>query len=471
MEYDIILKNGRIVDAVNDVNEICDLGIKEGRIVKVAKDININKTKQHFNLSGKIVIPGIIDTHVHVSEWLGGCFGHKMLALAGVTTAIDFSGPIESVLEMARDYGNGINLACINYIRPGHTVENENPSSKELEKLLINSLKQGAIGYKLLGGHYPLTPEATAYAIDIANKHKAYVAFHVGTLNSGSNLEGLKEAVKLAEDNKLHIAHINSYCRGQVDEPQLESLKALELLKESSNIVSESYLSPLNGTSAICNDGLPESRVTCTCLEMGGFPPTEKGLSDAIREGWALINIKSGGINTVTSGEEGVKHWLGQGKSGTVSFPVNPGISRYILAVGKDKKGKFIIDALSTDGGGIPRNTIVENGLLLVKWGALTLKDFIIKSSSNPAKILGLKDKGHLGEGADADITVIDWERDKAYMTIVSGEIVMYDGLVVGKGTTFITTDIGAETVKSYGLKPLVIHLSESSFYNGYKSN
>ena len=40
----------------------------------------------------------------------------------------------------------------------------------------------GSLGIKLLGGHYPLTSEATARAIEVANQKKAYVAFHAGSL-------------------------------------------------------------------------------------------------------------------------------------------------------------------------------------------------------------------------------------------------------------------------------------------------
>ena len=58
-----------------------------------------------------------------------------MMAQAGVTTALDMSGPIDSVLDIARDYGVGLNLACINYVRPGHTVTDTNPREGELETL------------------------------------------------------------------------------------------------------------------------------------------------------------------------------------------------------------------------------------------------------------------------------------------------------------------------------------------------
>ena len=100
-----------------------------------------------------------------------------MLALAGVTTALDMAGPIESVVELARDHGAGLNIACINYIRPGHTVATTNPTKNELRELLAKSLNGGAIGLKLLGGHFPMTPEAAAQSIAVAADEGAYIAF------------------------------------------------------------------------------------------------------------------------------------------------------------------------------------------------------------------------------------------------------------------------------------------------------
>ena len=58
------------------------------------------------------------------------------------------------------------------------------------------------------------------------------------------------------------------------------------------------------------------------------------------------------------------------------------------------------MDSFSTDGGCYPRNVIVENGLLLVKFGALNLNEYAVKASLNGARALGLKNKGHLSVGS-----------------------------------------------------------------------
>lgn len=465
VKYDILLRKGRVVDPVNRVDEVLDLGIKGGQIVALAPELDVSEAAEVFTIPGALVVPGLVDIHVHISAWIGGYRGHKMLALAGVTTALDLSGPVETVLEMARDHGTGLNIACLNYVRPGHTVKSTDPSREELEDLIRESMAKGALGFKLLGGHYPLTPEATARAIEVANQYNAHVSFHAGTLANGSDLNGFKEAVELAGDNILHLAHINSYCRGRVKPVLEECQEAIETLQAHPNIICESYLSAVNGTSSKCSAGEPESNVTKTCLEAGGFPPTEEGFEAAIRAGWAQINMEAGGVNKLAVGEEGVRYWRSRGTDGTVSFAVNPGESRYLIATAKRADGSFVVDAIGTDGGGIPRNTIVELGLPMVKFAGFTLEEFVRKGSINPARILGLQNKGHLGLGADADVTVLDWERNKAQMTIANGKLVMYDGAVVGQGATFITTAAGKANVESYGLQPLVVDYKTGGGY------
>jgi len=84
----------------------------------------------------------------------------------------------------------------------------------------MNVLKKGAVGIKIIGGHYPLTPETTAHVIKCCNEKKVGVAFHCGSLATGSHLNGFKESVQLADGQRLYIPHINGYCRGLVKDPQ-----------------------------------------------------------------------------------------------------------------------------------------------------------------------------------------------------------------------------------------------------------
>lgn len=463
----MLLRNAHVVDPAQGLDGLFDVAIANGKISEIGIGLSGAAADDIFDLAGYHLVPGIVDLHVHVSEWLGGRYGHKMLAEAGVTTALDMSGPMSGVLAMASRHGAGLNIASIEYVRPGETVASTDPSRQELARLLDKSLASGSLGLKLLGGHYPLTPQATAEAIRLVNEKQAYVAFHAGSTETGSHIVGMLEAVRLADGGSMHLAHANSYCRGAVRDHMVETEEAIAALLANPRIVSESYLGLINGTSAQCVDGLPASKVTERCLLLGGFTPDEAGMEAAILAGWAQINMEASGHVELRVGTEARDYWRALDTNAPVSFAVNPPEPRIRLAAARRTDGDFVVDAISTDGGGIPRNVILGMGLSLVKLQVLSLSDFVKKITFNPAQILGLKNKGHLSPGADADITVFDYEAQQPVMTVVNGNLSMYHGLVVGTGSSIITTEQGVNAVNQVGLTPIVVNLAESTLYRG----
>lgn len=461
MKYDLLLKNGFVVDYHTDMAQAADIAVKDGKIAKITAGISVSESREVYDLEGLTVIPGIVDPHVHVSSWLGGGVGHKMLAKAGVTTALDMSGPGESVLDLAASYGVGINIATIEYVRPGHTVKSVDPDDKEISELLKKLMKQGSIGVKMLGGHYPLTPEATGRCIKMAAKLNAYIAFHAGTTHKGSNIDGFLEAVEIADGLPLHLAHINAYCRGIIKPYMEETEIAVKTLTANPNIMSEAYLSPVNGTSAEIVDGVPGSDVTKRCLVTGGFTADEKGMREAILSGWAQINYPYAGETILITGKQAEEYWRSKNTDVTVSFAVNPVEPRIRLAAAKRPDGSFVVDCISTDGGGIPRNVIIPMGMALLDLGALSWKEFVQKVSYNPSRMLGLVNKGSLAEGKDADITVINTQKRETEMTFIDGNICLHKGSVFGKGGKIITTKEGEAYVKSKGLDTIIINLED----------
>ena len=63
----LLIKGGRVIDPENKLDEICDILIEECRISKVAKNIKTEADKV-IDAKNKIVIPGLVDMHVHLRE-------------------------------------------------------------------------------------------------------------------------------------------------------------------------------------------------------------------------------------------------------------------------------------------------------------------------------------------------------------------------------------------------------------------
>ena len=65
--YDLIIKNGRVVDPLNHIDGVMDVAIENGKIAEVASEIT-SQSKEVLDASGKIVMPGIIDMHTHMRD-------------------------------------------------------------------------------------------------------------------------------------------------------------------------------------------------------------------------------------------------------------------------------------------------------------------------------------------------------------------------------------------------------------------
>ncbi len=465
MSYDLLIRNGRVLDPTHDLDMIADVGIRSGRIADVGSALPTAQADRILDATGGWVVPGLIDLHVHLSSEFNGAFAHAMLARAGVTTALDMAGPVEDVLEIATNHGAGLSIAILDRIKPGERVASSDPTAAEIRAAIDTALDHGAFGVKILGGHFPLTPPATRIVFEAANELGCWNAFHCGTTETGSNLLGLRESMTLTEGLRAHIAHINSYCRGAIRRAEDEALEAIDLLTERPELVSESYLAVINGTWGNIVNGQVESGTSRNALVQGGFEATEAGLEAAIVAGYAHVHAREGDQTVLLVGSAGVDTWRAHGTFTGMSFPVNPPSPRLMLASAKTSSGRFVVRAIATDGGGIPRNDMVASGLRLVDLGVLTPHEWVIKTAAAPAAMLGLADRGHLGEGAAADVAVLDPGSASVRTTIASGNIVMHGGVVNGKGTRILTTPRGEAAVRARGLEAQVIAEHASGLY------
>ncbi|MDP7261540.1 MAG: amidohydrolase family protein [Dehalococcoidia bacterium] len=472
--YDLLIQNGRVLDADTDFDQISDLAISNGRIERIDPAINPALADDLIDATGQWVIPGMIDTHVHVSNAAGlgriRGLGLQMVAASGATTVIDLGGSMDALRAGIVARGSGVNVGSLGYLKPGETVPEGRLSADSILEIVGEALDVGSLGIKLWGGYYPFTPEETSRFIAAANQLVGYVAYHVGTTETGSRLDGLREVPSLlGRTGKVHLAHINAYCRGSilpVEEEILEALQIVESLRQQ--VVSEVHLARPNFTLGKCDEnGNVLADVVGNCLRLRNYDPTDNGIRAALRDGYAsTVEETSTGL-VLVSGERGVELFDAGNTDLPMSFPVNSAESAFQLTAAKDSEGEFIIDAVGSDAGALPRNVNIEQSMRLVIFGALEPLELVQKLSLNPAKMIGLESKGRLTEGLDADITIIDPDLGKASYGFVGGELIMIRGRVVGRGGTILTTPRGERAMEATGLPFETIDITKAMMYSG----
>ena len=105
--FDLILKGGRVIDPARDATPLLDVAIANGRIAAVADNILASSARASIDCRGKLVLPGLIDTHAHVYQYVTGGFGLNadMCGVqSGVTTLVDQGGPSCMTLPGFRNY-------------------------------------------------------------------------------------------------------------------------------------------------------------------------------------------------------------------------------------------------------------------------------------------------------------------------------------------------------------------------------
>ena len=486
--YDCLLCGGRVLDPANALDGRYDIGILHGRIEAVEPRLDPAAADAVFDMTGKWVMPGHIDTHVHVASTLQAsttgdedepclppayqtdpALGYRMMAEAGVTTAIDFAGEMPSIIDGMKRRGAGLNIAGLHVLAPGSTIPHHDPSRAALREALQQGLRQGSLGLKILGGHYPLTPDATARAIAVCNEASAYVALHCGTTASSSSLAGLREVPELVGDGRLHVAHVDAYCRGLVREPLDECQEALSMLSGMKRqLVSEVKFGIPNACSGRCDGDGVSDHIVHNCLRARGYPITRDGLRQAFLDGYASVIAAHQERVQLFTREDGLELWEAAGSNVMVSFPVNNPASAFTLTTAKDAAGEFIVDAVSTDGGCIPRNIAVKRTWTLVDMEALTPLDMAAKLAWNPARMFGFTSKGHFSPGADADITAVNPETGAPIFGMVAGQPIMRDGQALGEGGTLLITHWGESAARGSGLDYRIVDLSETKLYAGW---
>ena len=168
-QYDLLIKNGHVIDPKNNVNAIMDVAIAEGKIAKIAKGIDSAQSKKTVDAKGLYVVPGLIDIHTHVfvgskpDQFADGIYSvspDDFTFKSGVTTVVDAgtSGwrnfPVFK--KQVIDKSQTRILAFLNIVADGMNgkpfQENINDMNVDSAEQVIQKYKDVIVGVKI--GHY-----------------------------------------------------------------------------------------------------------------------------------------------------------------------------------------------------------------------------------------------------------------------------------------------------------------------------
>jgi len=380
------IKNGQVVDPDKQTAEEADLIIEKGKIARIVPPAVITGNGSRLKIidaSGKLIIPGLVDMHVHLREpgheyketvatgaGAGAAGGFTALAcMPNTVPPNDCRSVTEFILEQARKA-----KLCRIYPIAAITIGQKGTQLTE-----FGDLKEaGAVGVSD-DGMPVLNSELMRHALEYARYHGLTVishaedtslsdggVMHEGVISTRIGLPGIpaaSEEIMVYRDIALarltgcpvHIAHVST-------------ARAVELIR----MAKEDHI-PVTAETAPHYFSLDHTAVI-------GYN-THAKMNPPLRTAADVQAIKQG---------------LAQGVIDVIATDHAPH---------SDMEKDLEFDQAAF--GIIGLETALPLTLNLVREGILTLPEAIRKLSSSPARILGI-DVGRLAEGVTADLSIID---------------------------------------------------------------
>ena len=199
MEYDYVIKNGRVIDPAAGVDGIADIYVYNNRIANPPVNDG-TESGTVIDASGCLVLPGLIDFHTHLGYQLSdfGLNPDLYTLPNGITAAVDagsggtanFEGMYQNVFSkamiMIRCF---LNVAATGIITERY-LENLDPTRFDEKKmeLLFDRYRDVLLGFKVRAGHNTpgdLNLEPLKRAVELGEKFNCRVCLHATNLDAG----------------------------------------------------------------------------------------------------------------------------------------------------------------------------------------------------------------------------------------------------------------------------------------------
>lgn len=383
----LLIKNGRVIDPANNLDAIVDILIENSHISKVARNIKTD-TQALIDAAGKIVMPGIVDMHVHLREP-----GREDKETVASGTKAAAKGGVTSVLAMANT------LAPIDCAENIALLKGIIKKTANVNVFICAAITKCRLGKELTG-------------IAQLKKEGAIAISDDGSSVDDDNL--MSEALKLAAKEKILVT-----CHSED-----RSLSA-------DGVVNFGFTSTRLGLRGIPKES--EYKRVARDIELAektgsGIHIAHVSCAESVE---IIAKAKKKGIRVTA---EAAPHHFALTEEAALDYDTNmktnpPLRSKEDVSAIKDGLKKGIIDAIASDHaphtenekdieferaefGTVGLETILAVSISeLIEKGVLGWPELARKLCLNPAQILGIP-KGTLSEGYDADIIVVDPQKE-----------------------------------------------------------
>lgn len=380
----ILIKNGHIIDPANKVDGKIDLLVADGKIAKIGKtgSLPLNGA-QVIDAAGKLVVPGLIDMHVHLREP-----GYEYKETIATGTAAAKAGGFTAV-------------CCMPNTNP------VNDSRSITEFILSQAAKDGAARVYPIGA---ITKGSKGE--ELAEMGELHDAGCVGVSDDGRPVMSAAVMRRAMEYSKIFDIAVISHCedaslsaKGVMNEGFVSTELGLRGIPNAAEDVMtgrDIQLAELTGARLhICHVSTAESVRLIREAKQRGVKVT----AETCPHYFTLTEEAVRGYNTMAkmnpplrTAEDvaAVKQGL---KDGTLDAIVTDHAPHAL----DEKSGEF--DAAPF--GIVGLETALGLSLKLVQEGVLSMSQMIERMSMAPARIIKSR-CGTLSVGAAADITIID---------------------------------------------------------------
>jgi N-acyl-D-amino-acid deacylase len=222
-DYDILIKNGRLVDGTGSPAVHADIAIKNGKVAAIGKLDSATAAKT-IDATDQVVAPGFIDVHTHAEDILDMPEGENFIRM-GVTTlmlgncggsALDVKKFLERV-EATNVCPNVATLFGHNTVRRavmGGAFDRV-PSADDMARMkdyITDAMKAGAFGFSTGLIYLPGTFSKTDEIVELAKVAGEFGGIHVSHMrDEGMDISSaLNELFRIAREGKMraHVSHI-----------------------------------------------------------------------------------------------------------------------------------------------------------------------------------------------------------------------------------------------------------------------